>query len=462
MKELLQSAPTRALLRATSVAALICAGGAAMAQAAPFTELGDFEGRMGATSAAEGPIVPGGSALLMGRGLEPGGEVSLRQSGVVLNDGAPVVADDQGAFRLEIQIPDNAQPGAYPVVAEFTDPPYATTFDVRVSPDLGDVGVEDYTVESHDVIPGLYQVVESPELGAVYVTSANGRPPVAESDLVKLDAETLEVVATARPEAAPRGGVYAVYGVGVDAERGQVWVTNTRQNTVAVYDAEDLSLLKQFPEGLVSHGRDVVLFDGKAYASATFTPNVEVFDADSLEHAGTIELASGRRGQSFGTASLALDEGTGTLVVAGLATSEVAMVDLASGEQTDVFQVPGAERVIGVAYDAEHGRIYTANAGTDNVSILDAASGDLIRNVPVGSSPLNVSVAPDHKVYVAVRGSDTVVVLDGEGEVLANLEVGSLPNDVYVASNGDVLAVNKRRGAEDPEGDKITRITPKE
>ncbi|QPM91852.1 YncE family protein [Pseudooceanicola algae] len=462
---ILHRVTARGWLKATALAGLVAVSAGAL-QAEPFSELGSFSGRLGASNAERGPIIAGSEVLLSGRGLEPGQQVSLRQDGETLGD--PVTADDNGEFTFSVQIPEDAAPGAYPVVAELSNPAFATTFDVRVAPNLGPIGTEDFTVESHDAVPGLYQVAEAPDLGAVFVAAANGRPPVEKSDLVKLDLDTLEILAKVTPAPAPdredgrAGGVYAVYGVGVDAERGQVWATNTRQNSVAVYSADDLTLIKQFEDGIVSHPRDVVLYEGKAYVSATFTPNVEVFDADTLEHVGTVELTSGKRGETFGTGSMSLERASGTLVVSGLGSSEVALVDLATGEQTAVYAVDGAERVIGVAEDLERNRIYTANAGTDDVSILDAGTGELIKTVPVGSSPLNVAVQPDSGlVYVAVRNSGTVVVLNADGEVVGNLEVGSYPNHLTADSKGGILVVNKRQGDNDETGDKVTRITPK-
>ena len=103
------------------------------------------------------------------------------------------------------------------------------------------------------------------------------------------------------------GGVFAVYGIGVDAEAGQVWVTNTRQDTVAVYSTEDLSLIKQFEPGTVAHSRDVVAFGGKAYVTATFEPRVHVFDTETLEELAPIELTSARRGEPSSIASTGAD-----------------------------------------------------------------------------------------------------------------------------------------------------------
>ena len=76
----------------------------------------------------------------------------------------------------------------------------------------------------------------STKTGALFVTSAVGRPPGTIAQLLELDPKALAIERQITPAAAPGedAGVYAVYGVGVDDRNGTVWTTNTRQNAVAV------------------------------------------------------------------------------------------------------------------------------------------------------------------------------------------------------------------------------------
>ncbi|MEZ2190309.1 hypothetical protein [Corynebacterium sp. CCM 9204] len=60
---------------------------------------------------------------------------------------------------------------------------------------------------------------------------------------MKVDPATLEVINEIRP--ASSDDIDArVFGVGIDDRRGLVWTTNTIGNSVAVYRASDLSLVK--------------------------------------------------------------------------------------------------------------------------------------------------------------------------------------------------------------------------
>ena len=61
--------------------------------------------------------------------------------------------------------------------------------------------------------------------------------------------------------------------------------------------------------------------------------------------------------------------------------------------------------------------------------------------------------------YFTVSGYTFYVLQDYVG--LANLPGGTLPNHVTFDGKSSVYAVNKARGADDAQGDRITRITPR-
>ncbi|QDY71034.1 ATP-binding protein [Qingshengfaniella alkalisoli] len=454
---------SRALLG--SVAAMLVAATPIFAQGAFEVLDRGFDGNIRFSGQNREPITAGTKAVVSGSGLIPGQKVTLRQNSVVLNPDAPYVADDEGNFEATLAIPASALPGTHPVLAEISDPSYGMAVDLKVSPVLEESG--DFVTFGKQLVRGLYQVAQSDKLGAVYVTAAVGRPPVKESTLLKLDPETFEVLAQVAPAPAPAredgsdSGLFAVYGVGVDEPNNQVWVTNTRQNTVAVYSAEDLSLVKQFSTDTVGHPRDVVVFDGKAYVSATFEPLIHVFDTETLEELAPIELSSSRRRAEFGTASLQLDPAAGAIYVVSLTTNEVAVVDLSKGKEVAVYPVDGSESTIGVGHDPKTNRIFTAGQGSDNVMILDGDTGEVLHEVLVGANPLNIAFDPvTDLAYVAVRASGTVVMITPNGEVVGNIAIGSFPNHLTVDGNGGVLVVNKAKDEDDPTGDHITRITP--
>ncbi|MDO6587891.1 ATP-binding protein [Salipiger sp. 1_MG-2023] len=455
--------PTARWLRSTALGAMMIAAGG-MALADPFAGLGSFDGRIGASGPNRGPIVAGGEAEVQARGFAPGQPVTLRQGGEALA-GSPFTADDEGRLTAKLAIPAGTAAGVYPVVVEMGgDAPYATTFDLKVSKELGAINTDAYSAQSVEIVHNPYQVAIGD--GAVFVTGAVGRPPVKVSELAKLDPDTMEITARVTPPAAPAradgsdGGVFAVYGVGVAP--GQVWVTNTRQNTVAVYSSDNLSLIKQFDAGTVSHPRDAVYHDGKVYVTATFKPLVHVFDTETLEELTPITLTSSRRGQDFATASLSLAPEAGKLFVSSLRSDEVAVIDLASGAQDAAWPIDGSDNTIGLAASPDGSRVYTVAQGNDTISVIDGTSGEVLRQVNVGANPLNAVVEPQSgNVFIALRNGHSVAVLDPEGELLANLDVGSTPNHLAQDGQGNVYVVNKSAGEDDPTAHQLTRLTAK-
>lgn len=93
---------------------------------------------------------------------------------------------------------------------------------------------------------------------------------------------------------------------------------------------------------------------------------------------------------------------------------------------------------------------------------MDVASGRVLHDVYVGAGALGVTYDPVHRLaYVASRAAGTVTVVDAQGRIVANLDGGTYPNHIAADGKGDVFLINKSRGEDDPQGDRITRITPR-
>ncbi|THU01497.1 YncE family protein [Lampropedia puyangensis] len=462
--------PSLGRLAVSFAAAAMLAACASTGSGPQFSQADDsFNGQVRVVDA---PVVYAGNTVkLAGANFKPGQQVQFFYEGTpILKDA--VVADAEGKFATETAIPAGAQPGRHSVVVSATNPNAASVYPLKISPQIPLSGEDKFSIESKKLVTGLYQSAYSAKNNVVFAAAAVGRPPVKESQIVKVNPDTLQVLQAVSPAEAPArkgqdgkeqpGGVFAVYGIGLDEQNGTIWVTNTRQNTIAVYKQSDLSLIKQFAPGEVGHGRDVAVDSkqGKAYVSTSFTPNIEVFDTRTLEKVGTIEPQSTVRGPNarpFGSMSLALDAASSKLfVVSG--TGEIAIVNTQNNAVENVFAVAGVNSSSGIAYDASTNRVFLSSQGSDNVAIVDAATGKTLKNVLVGAGSLNVAFDPVSKLaYVANRGSSTVTVLNSNGDIVANLNAGPMPNHISVGANGVVYVVNKGQG-EHAESNSVTRI----
>lgn len=423
----------------------------------------DFKGKV---SAATPLVLPGKPVELSGQGFKPGQRVTLQRGATVLNP-QPYVAGQDGTFKGSVALPADTVPGQQPIILNVANPSAAAVFELKVSPEIPLSGQDRFATRSEKLAQGLYQVAYSAGSDRLFVTSAVGRPPVRQSQLLKINPKTLKVEKSVTPAKVPGhddGRVFAVYGVGVDDVNGHVWVTNTRDNTVAVYRQSDLSLVKQFDPGTVPHARDVLVDAkrGKVYATATGEDHISVFDAARLEHLKEIQIPSKVDGEKFVPMSLALDAEAGKLFTPSIGTSEAVVIDAGSDSVEKLIALPNARSASGIAYDARGGRLFVVSQGSDNLLIVDAASGRTLHDVAVGGGALNVGYDPANDlVYVASRAAGTITVVDKDGKVVANLDGGTYPNHLQSDGHGVVYAVNKSRGADDPSGDRITRIAPK-
>ncbi|MFT3778762.1 MAG: YncE family protein [Ottowia sp.] len=468
----LQGRLLRGVLAVSAALALAaCASGPQSGGAPQFgAQDAAFKGRVSVTDT---PVVLAGKPVtLAGRDFTPGQKVSLSYGGVALGETATVGAD--GTFRTRFTLPASAAVGRYQLVASAANPAASLLVPLKISPDVPLSGQDRFSAQFKPLVPGLYQVAYSARNDRAFVTSTLSRPPNPRSELVKVNPQTLEIEARVTPPQAPAAAnapanapaaVFSVFGVGVDDANGTVWVTNTSQNTVAVYSQADLKLVKQFEPGLVKHGRDVVVDEkqGKAYASPFGEAYVAVFDTKTLAKTRNIPVATTRRGpdvKGFSPLGLFVDEASAQLFAVSMTTNEVAVIDTRTDTVKQVWPLEGVDRASAVAYDAQGDRILVASQGTDNLLIVDAKTGKTLHDVKTGAGALSVTFDPARRLaYVANRGAGTVTVVDANGRIVGNLGGGTFPNHVLADGKGGVLAVNKARGENDPEGDRIGRIT---
>lgn len=315
--------------------------------------------------------------------------------------------------------------------------------------------------QSIDLVPGVYQGAYSVRSQALYVASAVGRPPVRESRVTKFDPAHLHIAAAITPAAqASRhdGQIQAAYGIAVDDAHGQVWTSNTRSGSVAIYRQADLALVKQFPDDSTPHARDVLIdaAHNRAYVSSPAGNTIHVFDTATLQALPGITVSGA--GDMPKLMSLALDAGHQRLYAVSLNTAEVFAIDTVTGRQIARHAVPGVQGASGIAVDAQAQRLYVAAQKSGDVTVLDARDGRVLRRVPTGAGALNVAFDPLRRLaYVANRGAGTITVLNDAGTVQAQIATGSAPNHIAIDPQGIAWALIKQ-SKNDPRGDRLVRI----
>lgn len=417
-----------------------------------------FTGRVWAAPVSGGANWPGSTLQVGGDGFKPGQRIQFSRGGTPLLP-APLTADDQGRIQGQYTIPADAVPGIHPVVLWTEAPYHAEVLPLKVSRQVDLVEHPGLRTTQAALVPGLYQVAYSAQRQSLYASSALGYPPNERSRLIEIDPDTLTIrreaeVATLPGDAGPAGA----YGIGLDESQGNVWVTNTRQDTVAVYAWDDLSLKRQFDKGAVTHPRDVVIDEQRArvYVSQVTVPEIAVFDARTLAPLPSIAIPLAGR-DAFSPASLRLDPADGSLYVVSLSTPEVVVIDGPAGKLLRRVPVPGAASAIGLDVDVQGRRIYVAAQNTDNLIVLDLDSGKLVHDVTVGAGALNVVFEPTRGLaYVVSRGAGTVTVVDRQGKIVANVGTSAKANHLVADPKGRVFVIDKSGATQ--AADRITRL----
>ncbi|MDU0967508.1 MAG: hypothetical protein E7A62_02215 [Actinomycetaceae bacterium] len=332
------------------------------------------------------------------------------------------------------------------------------------------LNVDKYDIAKKEEPAGLYQSVYSPTTGKLYATTAVGRPPVKESKLLQVNPTTLAVEKSTDAPVADKetGGRYAVYGIGLDDKNGLIWVSNTRQSTVAVYDRDTLELLAQGSADLLSHPRDVVIdpTTGYAYVSSAnrrgeaATGTIGVFSYDPATKAITKvkDITVGDKDHAFkAPMSLTFDPASRTLFTPSLSNPYAAGVNLDSGAITYYDLGSNAKGASGIAYDPEDKALYVANQDSNNVVVVDTQTNKVLAEIPTGAQALNAAYDPTTRsVYVVNRTDGTVTVIDTKTrKEVANLPAGANANHASVGADGVLYVTDKA------SPNVITRIVPK-
>ncbi|HYL77854.1 MAG TPA: beta-propeller fold lactonase family protein [Bryobacteraceae bacterium] len=102
----------------------------------------------------------------------------------------------------------------------------------------------------------------------------------------------------------------------------------------------------------------------------------------------------------------------------------------------------------GLAMHPKKNLLYAANRGADplpgHVSVFDASTGQVVKNIPVDVSPYDLQFSDDGSMlYVSNWGSDSISVIDvAAAKVVATIGTGHNPNDMELGADGRLYVSN--------------------
>ena len=152
--------------------------------------------------------------------------------------------------------------------------------------------------------------------------------------------------------------------------------------------------------------------------------------------------ATGKSGQYLGPSALAVSKDGKTLYVACADARQIARVDLSTGNVTKRISVPAEPTGLQITLDGTR-LIVSSAAPEGTLTVFDAASGNLLKEILVGHTATSPVPSPDGKrVYVCNRFDDDVSVIDlNSGKELARVPVVRQPIRAAVTPDGQTLLV---------------------
>jgi YVTN family beta-propeller protein len=210
--------------------------------------------------------------------------------------------------------------------------------------------------------------------------------------------------------------------------------------------------------------------DGKKlYVSGGASDRVYVFDFDGKKVGEPKELQLGKQPpnstkQNF-LAGLAVNPKSGLVYVCNEGTSEIWVVDPATGDVKSKWQTQANPHSCALGIDGRF--LYVSNWGDKSVSVIDISTGQQTLRIGVGLRPNEMALAPDGRLFVVCAGDNTVHVIQTQApkdtdrdahtdqkapppadalEILstslyANSPEGSTPDAVAVSPDGKSLFV---------------------
>ena len=218
-----------------------------------------------------------------------------------------------------------------------------------------------------------------------------------------------------------------------------LWVANRDAGTVTVVEAATGRTIKTLPSGAGAHDVAISALSGKVYVMNELEDRIAVFSAATLELLKTITVPRPHH------AKTSLD---GRFVYVGLFNNNrIAAIDTA----TDAVRIVDSSRNASARAHAPRPStgnrfIFVPHEVGDEVTAIDATTGELVGSILPGSMPTEVLPASDgRRLFVAMRGEGRIKVVDlATVTITGSVAVGTQPEAMMLANSDRTLIASMR------------------
>jgi YVTN family beta-propeller protein len=193
-----------------------------------------------------------------------------------------------------------------------------------------------------------------------------------------------------------------VHGVALDYDNGRGYASNGREDTVSVFDLKSLAVEKKIKVGT---GPDAILYD--PFSKRIFTFNARSHDTTAVdtskgEVAGKLDLG--------GKPEFAASDEKGTIFVNIENTAELVAFDPQKLAIKERWKITDCEEPTGLAIDRKNRRLF-AGCGNKKMAVIDADSGRVVANPPIGEGCDAAAFDSDRQYAFASAGDGTITIV---------------------------------------------------
>lgn len=193
-----------------------------------------------------------------------------------------------------------------------------------------------------------------------------------------------------------------VHGIAIVDDLGRGFTSNGRDGSVTIFE---LKTLKPIAKVKVGTNPDAIIYDPasrRVFAFNRGSSDVSAIDAKTGEVAGLIALG--------GHPEFATADGKGMVFVNLDNKSEIVAIDSKKLEAKAHWTVAPGEDPSGMAIDRKHMRLFSV-CGNKKMTVMDANSGKVIADLPIGGGPDAAAFDPDTNLAFSSNGEGTLTVI---------------------------------------------------
>lgn len=314
-------------------------------------------------------------------------------------------------------------------------------------------------VKERSLANGLYEMSLSPDGHSLYVASSDSFKDVQGGAIYKLDSENLNTISMSHTD-------LKNFGMAISEDGKYIYVTNTTDNGITSFDTQTGKVQKRIifkdrnKKGRPYSPHNILLNNGLLYVSGVSDSSlIWVVDASTLQIKKIINnTGKWNTGLFYSkiTNRIYSTNGDGEILVINPEKQKIENRWKPLGDKKAFY--------MNLAEDKERGRLFvTDNSEAKTFLVLDIHTGELIKNIDIGSS-FDVKVNSTHNaIYITQRDSGKLISLNkNDYNIIRTWDLPPNPNSLLLSDDGNTLFVtvkqkfNKDHSTDSP--DKVIRI----